>query len=60
MIIIEHLKGTQKMKTMQTKLKTMQINKQERQSQLEPLQKQEAQIIVQMEEENKRMVKSHS
>jgi len=35
---MEHLKGTQEIKTLQTELKTTQTNKQERQSQLEPLQ----------------------
>jgi hypothetical protein len=40
-------------------LKTVQINKQARQAQLEPLQDQEAQIIVELEEEKRRMDQVH-
>ena len=38
MSITERLKGTQEMKTLQTELNTVQINKKERQTQLDPLQ----------------------
>jgi hypothetical protein len=51
MSITERLKGTQEMKTLQTELKTMQTQKQERQVELEPLQEQATQMIVQLEEE---------
>jgi hypothetical protein len=50
----------QEMKTLQTELKTAQINKQERQSQLEPLQEKETQIIVELEEEKTRMAQVHA
>jgi hypothetical protein len=60
MSITECLKGTQEMKTLQTELKTAQINKQARQAQLEPLQEQATQIIVELEEEKTRMVQAHS
>jgi hypothetical protein len=60
MTIIECLKGMQDMKTLQIDLKTAQINKQERQAQLEPLQKQATQIIAKLEEEKIRMVQEHS
>jgi predicted nucleic acid-binding Zn-ribbon protein len=59
MIIIECFKGTQEMNTLQIELKTMQINRQARNSQFEPLQEQETQIITELEEENTRMVQTH-
>jgi hypothetical protein len=60
MSITKHLKGTQEMKTLQTELKTTQMNKQERQAQLEPLQEQATQMIVQLEEEKTSMAHAHS
>ena len=41
MSVMERLKGTQEMKTLRTDLKTTQINKEERKTQLESLQEQE-------------------
>jgi hypothetical protein len=60
MRITKSLKGTQEMKTLQTKLKTSQTNKQEREAQLEPLQEQVALMIVNLEEEKKSMAQAHS
>jgi hypothetical protein len=48
------------MKTLQTKLKTVQNNKQARQAQLEPLQEKAMQIIVELEEEKTRMAQDHA
>jgi hypothetical protein len=60
MRIMERLKGTQEMKTMQTELKRTQINKRERQTQLEPLQEQATHMIVQLEEEKMNMAQAYS
>lgn len=60
MRITERLKGTQEIKTLQTELKTVQIDKQARQAQLEPLWEKVTQIIVELEEEKTRMEKEHS
>jgi hypothetical protein len=51
MSITECLKGTQDMKKLQTELKAVQMQKQERQVELEPLQEQATQMIAQLEEE---------
>ena len=59
MSIIEHLKGTREMKTLQTELKTVQLNKQARQAQLDLLQEKRKKIIVEMEEEKRRMDQAH-
>jgi hypothetical protein len=55
MSIMERLKGTQGMKTLQTELKTMQTKKQERQAELEPIQEQATQMFMQLEEEKTSM-----
>jgi len=55
MNITECLKGTQEMKSLQAELKTSQIQKQERQAELEPLQEQTTNMIAQLEEEKKIM-----
>jgi peptidoglycan hydrolase CwlO-like protein len=54
------LKGVQEMKTLQTRLKTVQNNKQARESQLEPLQEKATKIIAELEEEKTRMAQNHS
>jgi hypothetical protein len=46
MRITVFLKGTQDMKNLQTNLKIVQTNKQEREAELEPLQEQAVQMIV--------------
>ena len=60
MSITEWLKGAQEMRTMQTGLKTVQNNKQARKPQLEALQEKETQIIVEIEEQKKRMAQYHA
>jgi hypothetical protein len=52
------LKGMQDMKKLQAELKVVQMQKQERQAQMEPLQEKAAEIIVQLEEEKKNMVQA--
>ena len=59
MSIIERLKGTQEMKTLQTELKIVTINKRARHAHLEPLREQATHIIAEMEEEKTRMVQAH-
>jgi len=58
MSITEHLKGAQDMKKMQEELIATLMRKHERQGQMEPIQYQEAQLITQLEEEKRNMVKA--
>jgi hypothetical protein len=50
MSIIECLKGTQDINKLYTYLKAVQMQKQERQDELDPLQEQAVQMIAQLEE----------
>jgi hypothetical protein len=60
MSIIEHLKGAQDMKKMKEELIATPTWKHERKVQMEPLQYQEAQLITQLEEEKRNMVKAQA
>jgi hypothetical protein len=56
MSITERLKGNQDLKKLQADLKAAQMQKQERQVEVEPLQEKAVQMIVQLEEEKRNMV----
>jgi hypothetical protein len=58
----EHYRALERksdLKKLQAELKAMQMQKQERQVEVEPLQEQAAQMITQLEEEKKSMAQAH-